>query len=52
MAAADSARAELARHAQYRCEYCGYPEAASSTPLEVDHILPEARGGQTTLVSP
>jgi hypothetical protein len=49
MAAADSARAELARRAQYRCEYCGYPEAASSTPLEVDHIIPEARGGRTTL---
>jgi hypothetical protein len=49
MAVADSARAELARRAKYRCEYCGYPEAASSTPLEVDHIIPEARGGRTTL---
>jgi 5-methylcytosine-specific restriction endonuclease McrA len=49
MAVADSVRAALARRAQYRCEYCGYPEAASSTPREVDHIIPEARGGRTTL---
>ena len=41
-------RAEVARRARYHCEYCGYPEAASSTPLEVDHIIPEARGGPTT----
>ena len=47
MAAADNTRAAVARRARYRCEYCGYPEAASSTPLEVDHIVPEARGGTT-----
>ena len=49
MAAAESDRAEVARRARYRCEYCGYPEAASSTPLEIDHITPEARGGRTTI---
>jgi 5-methylcytosine-specific restriction endonuclease McrA len=49
MAAAESDRAEVARRARYRCEYCGYPEAASSTPLEIDHIIPEARGGHTTI---
>jgi HNH endonuclease len=49
MAAAESDRAEVARRARYRCEYCGYPEAASSTPLEIDHIIPEARGGRTTI---
>jgi len=48
MAAADSTRTEIARRARYCCEDCGYPEAASSTPLEVDHIIPEARGGATT----
>ena len=48
MAAAESYRAEVARRARYRCEYCGYPEAASSTPLEIDHIIPEARDGRTT----
>jgi hypothetical protein len=49
VAAAESYRAEVARRARYRCEYCGYPEAASSTPLEIDHITPEARGGRTTI---
>jgi HNH endonuclease len=49
MAAAEGYRAEVARRARYRCEYCGYPEAASSTPLEIDHIIPEARGGRTTM---
>ncbi len=49
MAAVDAYRSEVARRAHYRCEYCRYPEAASSTPLEVDHIIPEARDGITTL---
>src|SRR5919201_197069 len=49
MAAVDTFRLDVARRARYRCEYCGYPEAASSTPLEVDHIVPEAKGGLTTL---
>ena len=49
MAAVDSYRSEVARRAHYRCEYCLYPEAASSTRLEVDHIIPEAKGGSTTL---
>jgi len=48
MAATENVRAEVARRARYRCEYCGYPEAASSTPLEVDHIVPRARGGSAT----
>jgi hypothetical protein len=49
VAAAESYRAEVARRARYRCEYCGYPKAASSVPLEIDHIIPEARGGRTTI---
>ena len=49
MAAVDAYRSEVARRAHYRCEYCLYPEAASSTPLEVDHIIPEAKDGSTTL---
>lgn len=48
VAATDNTRAEVAHRAHYCCEYCGYPEAASSTPLEVDHIIPAARGGTTT----
>ena len=49
MAAVDAYRSEVARRAHYRCEYCLYPEAASSTPLEVEHLIPEAKGGITTL---
>ena len=49
MAAVDSYRTQVARRAGFCCEYCGYPEAASSTPLEVDHIVPEAKGGSTTI---
>ena len=49
MAAVDAYHLEVARCAHYRCEYCGYPEAAISTPLEVDHIIPEAKGGPTSL---
>jgi HNH endonuclease len=49
MAAVDTYRPEVARRARYRCEYCSYPEAANSTLLEIDHIVPEARGGPTTL---
>ena len=49
MAVVDAYRPEVARRASYRCEYCHYPEAASSTPLEVDHIIPEAKGGVTAL---
>lgn len=45
----DAYRLHVAHRAGYCCEYCGYPEAASSTPLEVDHIRPEAKGGATTL---
>ena len=51
MAVTARLRAEVARRARYHCEYCGYPEAASSTPLEVDHIIPEARGGPTTFTN-
>jgi 5-methylcytosine-specific restriction endonuclease McrA len=49
VAAAEDYRAEVARRARYRCEYCRYPEAASSTSLEIDHIIPEAMGGRTTI---
>ena|SRR5712691_8968524 len=46
---ADTRRVEVGHRAGYHCEYCGYPEAASSTPLEMDHIVPESRGGPSTL---
>ena len=49
MPIADHTRVEVARRARYRCEYCGDPEAASSTPREIDHMTPEAKGGPPTL---
>jgi HNH endonuclease len=49
MAAVYVSRLEVASRARYCCEDCGYPEAASSTPMEIDHIIPEAKGGPTPL---
>jgi hypothetical protein len=49
MPGVDAHRLEVARRARYRCEYCLYPEAASSSPLEVDHVIPQAKRGPTTL---
>jgi hypothetical protein len=49
VAAVDTDRTEVACRGGYRCEHCDYPEAASSTPLKVNHIIPEAKGGSTTI---
>jgi hypothetical protein len=35
--------------AQYRCEYCQLPEAYSSLPFEIDHIVAEQHEGRTVL---
>lgn len=34
-----------AERAAYRCEYCHAPESVFNFPFEVEHILPQARGG-------
>lgn len=36
---------EAVRRAQFRCEYCHYPELLSSAPLSIDHIQPRSLGG-------
>jgi hypothetical protein len=37
---------ELVRkRAEYRCEYCHYPEFLSTSPLTIDHINPQSLGG-------
>jgi 5-methylcytosine-specific restriction endonuclease McrA len=46
-----SRRQRVVQRAGYRCEYCGYPQEASPIPLEVDHIIPQAKGGRTTLTN-
>ena len=35
--------------ANYRCEYCHYPEFLSTAPLTIDHIFPKSLGGSDSL---
>ncbi|NJK51771.1 MAG: HNH endonuclease [Leptolyngbyaceae cyanobacterium SU_3_3] len=37
------------QRAQFRCEYCHYPELLSSAPLTIDHIQPQSLGGSDEL---
>jgi hypothetical protein len=37
--------AQVALRAGHRCEYCHAPEEVFNFPLEVEHIVPIARGG-------
>jgi len=46
-----SRRQQVIQRAGYRCEYCGYPQEASPIPLEMDHIIPQTKGGRTTLTN-
>jgi hypothetical protein len=36
------------RRARFRCEYCLLPEALVSTPFQIDHIIAQSHGGETT----
>ena len=36
---------QVRQRANFRCEYCHYPELLSSAPLSIDHILPRSLGG-------
>jgi HNH endonuclease len=38
--------AQVALRAGHRCEYCRAPEAVFNLHLEVEHIVPVARGGE------
>jgi 5-methylcytosine-specific restriction endonuclease McrA len=40
-------RERVAEQARYRCGYCLTAETIIGTPMEVDHLLPEADGGLT-----
>jgi hypothetical protein len=42
-----SVRRSIAEQARHRCGYCLTPEALSGAAMEVEHILPEAMGGET-----
>lgn len=37
------------QRAQFRCEYCHYPELLSSAPLSIDHLQPQSLGGSDDL---
>jgi hypothetical protein len=35
----------IRQRANFRCEYCHYPELLSSAPLSLDHLQPQSLGG-------
>ncbi len=37
--------------ANYRCEYCHYPELLSTSPLSIDHLYPQSLGGTDDLIN-
>jgi hypothetical protein len=37
------------QRANFRCEYCHYPELLSSAPLSIDHLQPQSLGGSDDL---
>jgi HNH endonuclease len=41
--------AQVRQRAQFRCEYCHYPELLSTAPLSIDHIQPQSLGGSDNL---
>ena len=41
--------AQVATRAAWRCEYCQAPEEVFNCPFEVEHVVPRARGGTSTL---
>jgi 5-methylcytosine-specific restriction endonuclease McrA len=40
-------RERVAAQARYRCGYCLTAEAVVGTPMEFEHLIPEALGGLT-----
>jgi hypothetical protein len=43
----EALRETVAKQAGYRCGYCLTAEAIVGMPMEIEHIIPEADGGQT-----
>ncbi|HEV3260774.1 MAG TPA: HNH endonuclease signature motif containing protein [Gemmataceae bacterium] len=42
-------RRQVGDRAQWRCEYCLSSAAFSTQPFQVDHIVPQSKGGPTIL---
>jgi len=45
----DAIRRQVSIRAQFRCEYCLYPEVRSAFPHQIDHILSRKHGGSSSL---
>ncbi len=45
MTISNSTQEFVRQRANYRCEYCRYPEFLSTSPLTIDHIQPQSLGG-------
>ncbi|MDE0085777.1 MAG: HNH endonuclease signature motif containing protein [Candidatus Poribacteria bacterium] len=45
----DPLRGNVASRADWRCEYCHYPEHFSPSAFEVEHIVPRSAGGFTEI---
>ncbi len=43
---------QVRRRAIGCCEYCGTPEAISSAPFQIDHVVAEQHGGPTIAANP
>ncbi len=41
-------RRKVAAQARHQCGYCRTSETIVGTPMEIDHYVPESRGGRTT----
>jgi hypothetical protein len=44
-----SLRAEIVLRAANRCEYCGLSQLGQEAPFHIDHVVPRAAGGPTTV---
>lgn len=42
-------RSQVTDRANGRCEYCQAPSLFSTAPYEIEHIIPRAKGGATTI---
>ena len=40
---------QVAERARYHCEYCHTPQVVTAQSFHIDHIMPQALGGQTRL---
>jgi HNH endonuclease len=44
---AKAVRKRVTTQSRHRCGYCLTQERVVGTPMEIDHVIPEALGGQT-----